>query len=560
MNDIPDFEILGNNTIQMGNRISVMSLIGLKDNNVPKFSIGVAGAPQVTYEIVKDKKLAQSGSNCLKIVRPLEFKFQTYGMLKQTIEVEPGATYEFGGKVKATNVTDVRMSAVQWPTDEFSERIGGNYDWKEVNYEYTMAEDQTSAMFTLTIRDKAEELLLDDLYFRKKGTKTNLLENGSFDDADYKIVDDKYVVYTYMLDDLDEILTRADESNINIAYLLSPNQMTPGMMENEALRKFAYNSKELCTYIRDDQVRRLLEIYADALLPVLSKHKSVQSLCIMNEPTFHANSVNFYDADWIQYLKDMYADDINNLNAYYGTEYKSFDEVKMPTGLEPSVLLYDYIQFNDSILYEWNLWWCDLIRKYMPDTPLHAKIMSQNFEDDSALRVHISHASDYENYAKYSDTNGCDAFNYYSTTKQKQEPGINTNPTTTSALEKSMWYDMMVSNKFRPVYDTEGHVIRDNSGNHVHDNAIHVGSDNWQAAIHGRGLVNYWVWVTDPKADKVIANSFLTRTISISGSFKSSSFEEYATSPFFFAASSLAGFISNTPFILTFVFPLESCV
>lgn len=500
--DIPIFKQLGNNTIQ--NEIGPNSFVRSQKGSVPYFGIDIGNGYNVDYTMVKDKNVARSGSAYLKIESKQELQANRYNRLLQTVEVEPNTTYELGGTIKGTDVQGSWFHGILWPDDSGRFRINGTYDWKEVVYEITTGENQTSTTFGITT-EAPGELLVDDLFFRKKGTKTNLLRNGSFEEAKFEDVGDKYRILRYNLEPLKEKLKSAEENDISFSLLLSPHYLPSELIEDEIGKKAGWFS------LKNKEAMEIIELYLKTVLTEAIKYDSLTNICITNEPTYNTTKYgDLYKADFADYLREVYDGNINELNRIYGSDYASFESVPWPDGTTPSVLFYDWKQFNDKTVYDWNKWYTDTIRKYAPGIPLHSKIMSTNFEDDSALRIHMTYGSNYENYAKFSDVNGCDAFNYYSPVKQPQKLGNNTNPTSTDALEKTQWYDMLTSNKFRPVYNTEDHVIVDSSGNYVHENAIHVGADNWQGGIHGRGYTDYWVWVSH-HLDSATRNSFQTR-------------------------------------------------
>lgn len=502
--DIPIFKQLGNNTIQM--EIGPTTTVGTQYDTIPFYSVDAGPGYPVEYTLEKDKKVARSGSTYLKIHSTQELQANRYNRFYQWVSVEPNTTYEFGATIKGTDVTASWFHGSEWPDEKNGNsryRINGNYDWKEVVYEFTTGANQTSSMYGIVTEGPTGELLVDNMFFRKKGTKTNLLSNGTFEEK-FEDAGDKYRIKRYNLEYMIEALKNAEKNDISVSLLLSPHYFNYGYVTDVENNVGFMN-------LKSEDIKEILELHLKTVLTEAMKYKSFTNICMTNEPTYVTyNYGDIHKPDFVEYLKGVYNNDINELNRVYGESYASFEDVPWPDGTAPSVLFYDWKQFNDNYVYEWNKWYTDTIRKYAPGKPIHSKIMSTNFDDDSALRVHMLYGSNYEKYAEVSDVNGCDAFNYYAPVKQPQKLGNNSNPTSTSALEKTQWYDMLVSNKFRPVYNTEDHVIVDSSGNYVHENAIHVGADNWQGAIHGRGYTDYWVWVSH-HLDAATRNSFQTR-------------------------------------------------
>lgn len=501
--DISHFGELGANTIQ---REFGVNNIVTDRNGVPGYWLKFKNF-DCSYSIEKDKNIAQAGSHYLKIVSKTALKSDCYTSLCQSVKVEPNTTYEFGGKIKATNAKRFWMSLLEWPNDDNRNQLGGTYDWKDVMFEYTTPANVTSTVFQLFTEDTADEILADDLFVRKKGTKTNLLKNNSFE-AKFEDFSDNKRITEMGVSTITNLLKDAEKNNVSMSLLLSPHYWPTAIIEDESLK--GLSGSMMWMNVKSEEVKEVMAKYLEYLLPEVKKYKSLTNICITNEPTLISANSEYYHDDFVNYLKEVYNNDLSEYNRINGTAFSDFSEVKMPTDTKPSVLLYDWKQFNDNLVYEWSSWAADEIHKYLPDIPVHCKIMQNIYVDDSALRVHVMYGSNIEKYAVFSDVHGCDAFNYYNPVKQSQMYGTNTNPTTTDALEKTMWYDLLTSIKYRPVYNTEDHVIPDSSKKYDHNIAYHVGTDTWQGALHGRGYTNIWVWSRNYR-DESLANSILTR-------------------------------------------------
>lgn len=496
--DIPNFnEQLGANTIQK--EFGVWNIVSDR-NGVPGYSSKGKNF-SCSWNIEKDKDVARSGSHYLKIVCDSPRANDAYSAIYKTVAVEPNTTYEFGGKIKATNAKGIWLSFIEWPDDTNRNRVLGTYDWQDFTFEYTTGENMTTGFFQVFVEDTADEILLDDLFVRKKGTKKNLLPNGGFE-AKYEDFGDVSRINELNISVITDVLKDAEENDISMSLLLSPHYWPGGLIQDGSPTWMNANSED---------AKEIFAKYLEYLLPEVKKYKSLTNICITNEPTLVSYKMEeYYHDDFVAYLKEVYNNDLDEYNRINETQLTDFDEVSMPQGTAPSVLLYDWKQFNDNLVYEWSSWAADEIHKYLPDIPVHCKIMQTLYDDDSALRVHITYGSNFEKYAEFSDVHGCDAFNYYNPIKQTQMYGNNTNPTSTDALEKTLWYDLLTSMKYRPVYNTEDHIIPDSSKTYNHNIAFHTGTDIWQGALHGRGYTNIWLW-SRVYTDAAHANSILTR-------------------------------------------------
>lgn len=502
---VADFAPIGNNAVQT--EFGVNKVIGDR-NTIPGYS-GKGKNFKATWEVVKDKSNAPSGSHYLKITSSTPRGHDMYNGKLQGVSVEPNTTYEFGCKVKATNAKGIWLSMIEWPNDSGRKQLGGDYAWKNVIFEHTTGPKDTSAMIQIMVEDINEEVLIDDLFIRKKGSKTNLLKNPGFETAYEDFGDNKRISMLNAEDWIEDVLAEAEKNNIAVSVLLSPHYWPTGTIQDEIARNLKGNA--VFATMKSDETKEILEKYLEYFLPEIGKYKSLANICITNEPTLDTqqNEAYFHD-DFVAYLKDVYSDNLDEYNRINGTSWASFDEIKMPTGTMPSILLYDWKMYNDTVYYEWNKWMAEKVHEILPDIPVHFKIMQPVYEDDAALRVHIRYGSNFEYYADVSNANGCDAFNYYNPVKQPQVLGVNTNPTTTDALEKFFWYDTATSHKYMPVYNTEDHVIVDNQSTYNRDVAYHVGSDAWQGTLHGRGFTSIWHWERS-YTDSALLKGVLTR-------------------------------------------------
>lgn len=302
------------------------------------------------------------------------------------------------------------------------------------------------------------------------------LQNHTF--GDYK--NSYSITYDYIKQYVLPVLQNLQDENMKIDVLLSPHYF-PAVM--------AARYPETCNKNGDVNMMHpksveVYDMFLDLLLPVLKRYDCVNSICITNEP--HIDSRTFYDQPytqetWHQYLKDTHGD-IETLNQLYGTEYKSFEEVGMPTDEEygANVWSYDYIMYNQKQYGDFHEHMKEKIKSILPDMPVHAKVMGTGFVGYTK-NVSLKWGVDPERYCDMSDINGCDAENYL-------------NLAGFHITQKMEWYDMETSFKKAPVYNSEDHIIPDLDNNFTPEQVPHWVSDIWQGAIHRRNASAAWYW------------------------------------------------------------------
>ena len=209
-------------------------------------------------------------------------------------------------------------------------------------------------------------------------------------------------------------------------------------------------------------------------------YKCVKSVMIINEPQVYTNASAYYKPHWIKYLENLYGT-IEALNENYGTDYTSFEDVKMPDRVDYTPKFYDWREFNDGTLTEYITYLVGTFKKYCPNINVHAKGMDY-FRYDYAKD--LVNGMNYEQLFDIMDYNGCDAFCHFK------------NGNTPMTL-KMGWYDFMTSLTERPVWDTESHPLTDSSTiEYYPQEPAFVAADLWNGAVHGRGGTVIWCFDT----------------------------------------------------------------
>lgn len=303
----------------------------------------------------------------------------------------------------------------------------------------------------------------------------------------------KFVVDNSAIARIKDVFSRAEKADVSVVLLLAMHNFPDFVYEYDETAKC---DKEWdWSFIQFNPthplIKETLTAFIDAVIPAVKDYKSLNSVCLSNEPIFAANkNTTYYQPIYQKYIKDKYTT-IDKVNEAYGTSYTSFSELVMPTGERKSadsgkVTCYnDYREFNDSIMTEYHKTLADAVKAIDSSLLLHTKQMTPMGAYGTSNN-RVENGVNHEKLSQFLDVNGCDAYAYYG---NEQYP----------LMSKTMWYDYLTSVKNAPVVNSEDHILKDVSG----DNSVQVRRDNefkmnmadiWQGAIHGRGATAIWFW------------------------------------------------------------------
>lgn len=125
-----------------------------------------------------------------------------------------------------------------------------------------------------------DELYIDDVKLVKKGTDDNLLLNGGFEEEEDpgKVIDsDPSKLWKY-----EEIFKEAEEKNMKISLLLSPQYFV-----NELYNIYPdlKGSGDTLGFVMLHPVAvKALKYHIETALNIAQKYKSVNDICLVNEP------------------------------------------------------------------------------------------------------------------------------------------------------------------------------------------------------------------------------------------------------------------------------------
>lgn len=410
--------------------------------------------------------------------------------LSQTVTVKPSTTYTFGVDFKCQAASSIwikangAQEAKKWVYD--SSNDGAISAYKSVSNTVTTGANQTELTFTIGSHNNATELMYDNAFVRENGSQTNLLKNADFSEE----CTDKFAVREDNLEAVKNVFKRAEDCDVEIPLLLATHNYPAFVwdMDETVVNGDPSQFKSFINFNPTHPlIKEMLTAFINAVVPAVKDYKSLQSICLSNEPTFYSNlTPTYYLPKFRQYLQDKYTTIAALNEAYGGTSYASFDEVNMPTQRTNIPYYNDYRLFNETIMTEYHKTLADAVRAIDSSIPLHTKHMTaMNAIGNSSNR--IESGINHEKLAKFLEINGCDAWAYYGETKD-------------TVLSKTMWYDYMTSVNNAPVVNTEDHILRDWAGE---TNSVPIRSeaqynmnmaDLWQGAIHGRGGSVVWFW------------------------------------------------------------------
>lgn len=472
-NDIPVFNDFGVNTIQQEigpsdvmKRPIVWDIAynnGAKENGA---TAEVSASPQI------------SGNYVLKIKYPGTTVANRYVTVSQSVTLKPNTTYEYGldtyTLAQADNA-EIWFSLNNW-NDRQQMRGSGRKSYSQT---FTTSADEVTRTFRVTVDGKVRTFAFDNTYVREVGTDENLLKNPGFE-ADPNA---EYFTDTEKIEDTVSMLKSAEENNIAVNLLLSPHYFPNFLYEkhpeikNSATGGYIYSHPTL---------RALIEQYLRLLLPQLANCKAIKSFCLMNEPSVYAADCDYYKTEWAQYLSEKY-ESVSELNTAYGTSYSSFDKVPMHSSDDGSVMYRDYWYFNCGILTNFHKFMADIIREYMPDTPLHTKFEWYVGSRESEFRNRWNMGTNHEELSDILDYNGCDAAYYWRYCRNGWE----------DPLYQSIWFDYLRGVKNAPVVNSEAHIIHDGDQDFNPMQAHFSANGIWQGAIHGNAITDIWVWARE---------------------------------------------------------------
>lgn len=420
---------------------------------------------------------ADGTGNCLQIVNETPADAEGYLSIWQRVNVEPETTYTVSLKVRTVGAQSTAFSPNGWvaPRVAIAE---GSQAWTTYSATYTTQPGEYYMEVLLISKMASRSIFIDDITLCKEGSNKNLVQNGDFDDSESLESEHFQANYAGIGSWVTQQLDRAYAGNVMVNVLLSPHYFPEWLLE-EYPETTLINSG--CGYdMNHEIIREAMDLYIHAVMEKIKDHPALHSICITNEPTCDTRNSPALNADFAAYLKDVYQNDLTQLNLVYGSEYTDFSQITMPTTDSMDARYYDWVAYNDQYTASWHKFLADTVRKYAPRVPVHAKMMTI-FGKSNSLNFGI----DPEDFAEFTQCGGNDAWGFYGSTAG-------------GLISKLMWYDLLKSIQDAPIINSEDHIIEDRNQNFHPNHAIHIGADIWQGAVHGRDASIAWIWARSP--------------------------------------------------------------
>jgi hypothetical protein len=295
-------------------------------------------------------------------------------------------------------------------------------------------------------------------------------------------------------------LDRAARSGVRVDFLLSPHYY-PAWAEAPDLHNG--NIGFLNFNIFHPKAKAAIGKWAEVMAERLKDKPALHSVCLANEPVYNSSGRDPYTRpEFTRYLREKHRD-IAVLNALYGTSYARFEDVPVPPGAMPQKTeaqraYYDWTCFNKQMFAGWHAWLDSTLKHNGLKAPTHTKIMVfQSLDRDK-----VGWGVDPELMCQATDIAGCDDYAFFGGAYAYDW------------LQNEFFYDLLHSFRGQSVFNSENHVIPDNSPpSHIPMN--HARAVLWQGGLHHQGSTTIWVW--EQAADPSLAGSIYFRPANIYG-------------------------------------------
>ena len=431
-----------------------------------------------------------SGEVSFMLTNYTEHASNCYASFAQDVPCKPNTNYTYSFKVRGENLNRQPQMVMNssWSKRKYF-GVTGNFDWKEVTYNYTTEANQISLPNRIIIDDVGTVFVDDALLYRTDDPeKTNLFKNSGFEeytvsDGIYSLPSDeklKKSVSSTMQNYLDNNLA------VSVLYNSHYNSIISSLRPETKLDA-VLGFQQIDIY--DDLAREIEYVGAGQNAKALKGLDGVMDMMTANEPQYSTRINARHLPQFQEYLRNKYDRNIEKLNTIYRSKYNTFSDIQFPTENSGTPLFNDWMVFNDEMYSEWHSDIANEIHKNNDDIWVNAKVMGDE----------VTNGIDVERFAEeWYDINGCDKNNYYTVGSR-----------TSGILKKLSYYDFMTSFLEAPISNAEDHILKDREQNYDERFAAHTDTDIWQGAIHSRGSSIMWVWQratsdTDDAAESIL--------------------------------------------------------
>ena len=288
-------------------------------------------------------------------------------------------------------------------------------------------------------------------------------------------------------------LDQAAAHNVAVNLLISPHYFPQWAFEADpAHRQCGQGFLKFC--IEAPNTRVVIEKWLDALMPLIAHHPALHSICLSNEPQYQGKCA-YERAAFQAWLKAKWGS-IHKANRAYGTQFRRFEDIELPKEASAYGLSFDRWRFNQDRFVAFHEMLRERIHHYAPDLPVHAKVMSQAFEDPGRFEMGI----DYERFPQLDRIAGNDCVMEFTGERR----GDYACDWQTMAMNYTLQHSVAPD---RPIFNSENHLIGDGDARYIPENYIRT--VYWQEAVHGQGATTTWVWERGQAGD--LAENILTR-------------------------------------------------
>jgi len=295
-------------------------------------------------------------------------------------------------------------------------------------------------------------------------------------------------------------LDRAAQYGMREDYLLSPHYY-PAWADAPDLHPG--NIGWIGFNIYHPKAQETIQKWIEVMGKQIKDKPALHSVCLANEPVYITSGRDSYTRPaFTEYLRRKHPT-LAELNSLYGTSCKSYDEVPVPPPSMPASVpaqraYYDWTSFNKQMFADWHGWMSSLLKQNGVKAPTHTKIMVFQTLD----RDKLSHGVDPELMCRATDLAGCDAYAFMGGAYAYDWLG------------HEFFYDLLHSFRGQSVFNSENHVIPDNSPAY-HIPMSHTRSVMWQDGLHHEGSTTIWVW--ERAGDPSLAGSIYFRPANVYG-------------------------------------------
>ena len=452
----------------------------------PATIISKPGYPSCWKFILSDKSnlsVSKESENPINGGNSLNITAEAGGStFEQFVMLEPNTEYEYGMTVDTDKANSVRFVLAERDGSFAAAKYANAVGKRSYSNTFKTGAGYKRHAFIVMLDLKTDKTVIDNIYVKKKGDDKNLIKNGGFEYytepcAENSSLAVDYVYLEYVQDSLD----RARRLNVPTVLGMTIHDF-PTFVKVEYPEISAKYSPYAPVNFHHPKVREVLDIYYKNVLPVVNSYSDViTTVCYLNEPEFDT-LVNreYFTPLYRDYIKEKYSGDIAYVNKIYSADYEDFDKLEMPKEYSPTAYYYDFKQFNDSIMIDFQKFITQNAKRYAPDLKIHYKTMVSNGYSEMKSFMGMGDVI-LEETSELSDIFGCDAYACYTRANQPVQG-------------KMMAYRYMMSVADKPIINSEDHIMPDNFKNFDRKIAQFNAADIWNGAVYGRSQSILWLY------------------------------------------------------------------